>query len=350
MLTPELHVDLDRLAQNFALFQKATFGEVSAVVKSNAYGLGLESVASRLIECGCQSMFVTSLEEAVCLRKFFDGDLYLFSTFHDHASFQEIVDLKVIPILHSNELVKLWKPFAKHPCGLAFNTGMNRLGLTLEKINPHDLLRKLNIRLVMTHLACADEPDHTLNQVQLDQFDEVTKEFAGIRTSIGNSAGTLTGLKTQGDLTRPGIGLYGGNPFSHLINPTQVVAQCQVPLMSTYGVKKGETIGYGATYTAESSLVIGVVSMGYADGIPRHAGENLSLVFKDQLFPIVGRVSMELVTIDLSSYPTLKPGTFLEYFGRNQHVDTIAKQANTISYEVFTGIGPRVKRIYYPST
>ena len=348
MLTPELKVDLDAIASNYDLMREKTLGEASAVLKSNAYGFGLLPVARRLMDSGCQSIFVGSLDEARELRTEFKEDLYLLLTHASESALRKIREISAIPVLHTLDQLKGWRRIGNDPCALFFNTGMNRLGITADEIDAMQLTG-LNVKLVMTHLACADEPEHPQNELQLKRFKSIAAMFPGIRTSIGNSAATLSNEELQGDLTRPGIGLYGGNPFTKLPNPMKVAGECRVPLLASYRIATGETVGYGATYTAERDMQVGVLSMGYADGIPRHFSTNQLFVFENEFFPLIGRVSMELVTIDLSSRPSLKPGEYLEFFGSTQHVDDVAQKANTISYEIFTGLGARVKRIYYPS-
>lgn len=347
MRTPEIHIDLTALARNYELFSEATEGETGAVVKANAYGLGMHEVVVKLDECGCCELFVATIDEAAELIPRTQSSVYLFGTFNDRDHLREISDLNVIPVLHDFEQIRSWHQISDKPCALFFNTGMNRLGLKLDRIDSNFVKEKLNVQLLMTHLACADEPDHPMNDVQMKSFDFVRQEFCDIPTSIGNSAAILNKVRYQGDITRPGIGLYGGNPYVTLPNPMSVVATCIAPLVASYDVKKGEAIGYGSTYVTDRDIHVGVIGMGYADGVPRQDGAKLAFVFEGKTFPVVGRVSMDFVTIDMSSNPSLPVGTAFEWFGGHQSVDLVARDAQTISYEIFTGLGSRVTRIYY---
>ena len=343
-----MRINLDALASNYQIFRSATNGQTGAVVKANAYGFGLTEVVGRLEECGCQTFFVATLDEAIALLHTSRSSVYVLDTFADHDQLQQISDLNAIPVLHDSEQLRVWGQISEQPCALLFNTGMNRLGLKLDQIDIDWVRRRLSICLLMTHLACADEPEHPMNQEQFKKFEQIRGEFPGTPTSIGNSAAILNDPCYQGDITRPGIGLYGGNPYMTLPNPTAVVATCTAPLIASYPVRKGEIIGYGSTYETERDTHIGVLSMGYADGIPRRDGANLSFNLQGETYPVVGRVSMDFVTIDLAGKSRLPTGTQFEWFGENQSVDQVARSLQTISYEIFTGLGSRVKRIYYP--
>ena len=347
MTTPEMRINLEALASNYEIFREATNGQTGAVVKANAYGFGLAEVVSRLEECGCRTFFVATLDEAAALVHASRSSVYLLGTFADHDQLQQISELNAIPVLHDLEQLRMWSEITEQPCALFFNTGMNRLGLRVDQIDIDWVRHRLRVCLLMTHLACADEPEHPMNQAQFKQFEQVRGEFPDVPTSIGNSAAILNDPRYQGDITRPGIGLYGGNPYMYLPNPTSVVATCTAPLIASYPVREGEAIGYGSTYTTERDTHIGVLGMGYADGIPRRDGANLTFNLQGESYPVVGRVSMDFVTVDLANKPNIPTGSQFEWFGDNQSVDHVAKSLQTISYEIFTGLGSRVKRIYY---
>ena len=347
MTTPEMRINLDALASNYEMFRSTTNGQTGAVVKANAYGFGLAEVVGRLEDCGCRNFFVATLSEAIALVAITSASVYVLGTFSNQDQLQQISDLNAIPVLHDSTQLCMWNQVSLQPCALFFNTGMNRLGLKVDQIDIDWVQHRLSICMLMTHLACADEPDHPMNQEQFNQFEQVRGEFPGVPTSIGNSAAILNDPRYQGDITRPGIGLYGGNPYMYLPNPTSVVATCTAPLIASYPVRAGEAIGYGSTYTTERDTHIGVLGMGYADGIPRRDGANLTFNLHGESYPVVGRVSMDFVTVDLASKPSLPTGTQFEWFGENQSVDHVARSLQTISYEIFTGLGSRVKRIYY---
>ena len=347
MTTPELRINLAALASNYQVFRKATNGQTGAVVKANAYGFGLAEVVDRLEDCGCRDFFVATLNEATALVSITSGSVYVLGTFSNQDYLQQISELNAIPVLHDSTQLRMWNQISQEPCALFFNTGMNRLGLKADQYDHEFVRSNLSVCLLMTHLACADEPDHPMNQEQLKEFEAIQKNFPYIPTSIGNSAAILNDACYQGDITRPGIGLYGGNPYVNLQNPMDVVATCTAPLIASYPVRGGETIGYGSSYKTDKDMHIGVLGIGYADGIPRRDGANLAFTLKGKTYPVVGRVSMDFVTIDLTIEPSLRTGTQFEWFGVNQSVDLIARDLQTISYEIFTGLGPRVKRIYY---
>lgn len=347
MTAPEIRINLASLASNYETFRKATNGQTGAVVKANAYGFGLAEVVGRLEDCGCRNFFVATLSEALALVSITSGSVYVLGTFSDQDHLRQISDLNAIPVLHDSTQLRIWNQVSEQPCALFFNTGMNRLGLKKDQYDIEFIRRNLRVCLLMTHLACADEPEHPMNQEQLKEFKAIQKDIPDVPTSIGNSAAILNDACYQGDITRPGIGLYGGNPYINLQNPMAVVATCTAPLIASYLVRGGETIGYGSSYKTDSEMQIGVLGIGYADGIPRRDGANLAFVLQGETYPVVGRVSMDFVTIDVTNEPNLRTGIQFEWFGENQSVDHVAKSLQTISYEIFTGLGPRVKRIYY---
>lgn len=344
---PELRINLAALASNYETFRKATKGQTGAVVKANAYGFGLAEVVHRLEDCGCRNFFVATLSEATALVPIISGSVYVLGTFSDQNYLRHISDLNAIPVLHDSTQLRMWNQISQQPCALFFNTGMNRLGLKMDQYDCEFIRSNLSVCLLMTHLACADEPEHPMNQEQLKQFEAIQKDIPDVPTSIGNSAAILNDACYQGDITRPGIGLYGGNPYVNLQNPMVVVATCTAPLIASYLVRGGETIGYGSSYKTDKDMHIGVLGIGYADGIPRRDDANLAFVLQGETYPVVGRVSMDFVTVDLSNRTSFRTGTQFEWFGENQSVDHIAKSLQTISYEIFTGLGSRVKRIYY---
>jgi alanine racemase len=200
----------------------------------------------------------------------------------------------------------------------------------------------------MTHLACADEPEHPLNAEQLARFDQMCALLPRVRTSIGNSAGTLTDAARRGDLVRPGIALYGGNPFSDRPNPMEAVVKLTAPILQLHDVGEPEPVGYGATYVAAPPARIAIVGIGYADGYPRNLGNVGTAAVHGTRVPVVGRVSMDLISIDVTSLPrdTVEVGAAVELIGPTVGVDEVAAAADTISYEILTGLGRRLVREY----
>jgi alanine racemase len=200
----------------------------------------------------------------------------------------------------------------------------------------------------MTHLACADEPEHALNRRQLDEFDRLRKKLPAAKTSIGNSAGILLGGEHCGDLVRPGIGLYGGNPRAAGANLMEPVVTLEGRILQIRTVTEAATVGYGATHVASPPGRLAIVGVGYADGYPRSLGNHCAAAFAGHRLPIVGRVSMDLLCVDASAVPPgqIRVGDYIELFGPNVSLDSVAGAAGTIGYEILTRLGPRLGRRY----
>lgn len=345
-----LLVDLEALAANYRVFRScyAAAGgadrAVGAVVKADGYGLGAERTVRRLKREGCCSYFVATLDEALALGAVLDpvDELFVFEGV-DVRSAPAAAAAGVIPILNHPGQVEAWRPFAERATALHFDTGMSRLGFPAN--TAPGLFADFNLCLIMTHLACADEVGHARNQVQVERFGALSGGFPGIRTSIGNSAGWLTGEPLRGDLGRPGIGLYGGNPFQGQDSPVQPVAALQGRLLQDKTLAAGESVGYGATCVLAQATRVGIVGVGYADGLPRHLSGQGALLVGGVRCPILGRISMDSTVIDLSRAPGARTGDWAECFGATMAVDEVAALAGTIAYDLLTGVGARVPRI-----
>jgi alanine racemase len=320
----------------------------SAVVKADAYGLGADRVAPALAAAGCDTFFVAYPEEGAVVRKAIGPGpaIYILNgpssstmhQFHTHA---------LTAVLSSEAHAHLWADAAGLPCALHFDTGMNRLGLPASMLESSgDALRALNPVLVMSHLACADEPDHEMNAAQLEAFVRIAAAFPGVPASLANSAGCYLGRDYGFQLTRPGIALYGGS-----VPPARIRLQHAVTLeaeiLSIFPVKAGQTVGYGATFTAPQDMTLATVGLGYADGVPRSASNCFIGWLDDAPCPVTGRVSMDLITIDVSkAQRTAKAGQRVEFLGANAKLEDQAGRANTLGYELLTGLGTRVERLY----
>jgi alanine racemase len=346
-----VRIDLDALARNYRLLlARAKPGECAAVVKADAYGLGLERVARRLLREGCRRFFVATLAEARELRELApDAEIGVFegalaSTVH------ALVELEARPVLNTLEQLERWR--GKGRALLHVDTGMNRLGLRAADVaalaKRVDAFAGIELDFVMTHLACADEPEHPLNAEQLARFDQLRALLPRARTSIGNSAGTLTDAARRGDLARTGIALYGGNPFSDRPNPMEAVITLTAPIHQLHDVGEPSTVGYGATYVANPPARIAVVGIGYADGYPRSVGNGGIAAVAGQRVPVVGRVSMDLIALDVAAVPrdAVRVGDAIELIGPTVGLDEVAAAAGTISYEILTGLGRRLAREY----
>ena len=358
MSAPHLTVDLNALATNWRTLQaaatRAGCAESGAVVKANAYGLGIEPVARTLASLGCRRFFVATLPEGEALRDILPDatscEVHVLSGPTDPAAASRMTSAGLIPSLNDHYQLELWKPHRQHPAAIHIDTGMNRLGFPFESVD-RATFQGLEIALVMSHLACADTPDHPLNAIQRTRCERIAEMFQGIPTSFANSAAACTGnlaAASRGrDIARLGIGLYGGNPLTDQPSPVTPVATLDAPILSTRHATKGETIGYGATHTLTQATTLGVIAAGYADGIPRTLGGRGSVFRDDHRLPILGRISMDTLTIDATAVAdTLHPGDRVEIFGRNISLDEAATLASTIPYELLVRVGPRVERRY----
>ncbi len=344
-----LRIDLDALASNFRMLrERAAPAECAAVVKANAYGVGVERVVRRLLRENCKRFFVATAAEAREVRALTrDAEIAVFEGALPGTA-AALAELGVRPVLHTLEQIELWR--GRGRALLHLDTGMNRLGLSAADV---DVLAKrpqlssgLALDFVMTHLACADEPGHPVNDEQIARFDRMRQSLPAAPTSIGNSAGMLLDAAHRGDLVRPGIALYGGNPFSGRPNPMAPVVTLTAPILQIRELAERATVGYGATYIARPPARIAVVGIGYADGYPRNLGNIGTAAVAGQRAPVVGRVSMDLITVDGGALPRgdVRVGDPVELIGPTVGLDEVAVAAGTIRYEILTGLGPRLAR------
>lgn len=336
MATGHLSIDLSALADNWQALNRLSGGKAAAVVKANGYGLGAGRVAKALAAQGVSEFFVALAEEATALRASLGPDpvINVFSG-HMAGDGQIIADLNLTPLLNSPEQIARHKAtLPDHPFGLQLDTGMNRLGIEAADFTTDTAD---GATLVMSHLACADEPDHPANDAQLKTFQDMT---AGLNTrrSLAATGGTLLGEDYHFDLTRPGIGLYGGAPF----DAAKPVVTLTLPVIQTRDVAPGETVGYGCAWTTSTPAKIATVSAGYADGLIRAMSDKATLFAGDTPCPLAGRVSMDLLTVDVSHLVSVPDS--LTLLGPQQSVDTLAEAAGTIGYEILTSLGGRYAR------
>ncbi len=365
--TGELSVDLRAIADNWRLIKsKLREGsQCGAVVKANAYGLGVDRIAPKIYGAGCRHFFVANGKEAIQLRSLIglDAHIYVLSGCIEGAE-AAFVNRNLTPVIVSVPMLKRWANYAKSlPEGeigtavLKINTGMGRLGLELSDCeflleNDCELLGDARIRMLMSHLACADDHAHPLNQKQLQRFqdfcDKFEKKNMPVLTTLSNSAGVFLNEQTHGDIVRPGISLYGGNPGLE-VNPMQNVVGLTLPIIQVRELPAGEFVGYGATRSFDSPRTIAVVSGGYADGIMRCLSNKGWGVINGVKAPIVGRVSMDSTMFDVTD--AAKQGEIneshaIELLGPNVTIDALAEAAGTISYEILTSLGARYQRCY----
>ncbi len=342
-MTARLRINRSALAQNYRLFQDRVDGEVGAVVKADAYGVGLTDACQVFAGLGCRHFFVAQAAEGLMVRRLLaDAEIFVFEGVWPGTA-EALVDADLTPVINHAAQLATWRPQRRRPVAVHVDTGMHRLGfssdLDLSQFDGFDVC------LLMTHLACADVPSRPENRAQLDRFAAIARHFVGVKTSIGNSAGALSGHEFQGDLTRAGIGLYGGNPFEDAPNPMQPVATLEARIVQIREVPAGAPVGYGATNSADHDRRIAVLGLGYADGLPRTLSNTGEVVVSGQRCPIVGRISMDLTDVDISGVDA-SVGDWVEVFGTTLLVDEVAALADTIAYEVLTGIGSRVLRVF----
>jgi len=344
MATATLTIDLDAIAANWRALDRMTGPGVQtgAVVKADAYGLGVTRVVRTLAQAGARRFFVAYAEEGAQVRQALGpGPQIAVLSGHCPGDTEMIHDLDLTPMLNSlDQITRHLEALPGHPFGVQLDTGMNRLGVEMlewQAVAP--ILIEAGPELVMSHLACADEPDHPLNESQLRTFHEMT-DGTGLPRSLAATGGILLGQRYHFDLARPGVGLYGGLPYSAALP----VVSLSLPVIQTRVVEPGESVGYGSTWVAERTSVVATVAAGYADGLPRTLSNTAQLWDSDTPCPIVGRVSMDAITVDITHLPEM-PRT-LDILGPSQTVDALAQVGGTIGYELLTALGPRYQRRY----
>lgn len=360
--TGVLTVDLDALAANWkALESRAVPAECSAVVKADAYGCGIMPVTRKLVSIGCKTFFVATLDEARRARDAAPkAAIYVLDGFFANCG-DDFAKIDCRPVIGDlNELAE-WDAFRRTRgwqglAALQIDTGMNRLGLSVDEAR--GLLPRIRqgdhgIALVMSHLACAENVTNAMNARQLAAFRSIASEFSGITASLANSSGIFLGSHFHMDMVRPGAALYGVNPTPEADNPMQPVVGLKVRIAQIRNVPKGETVGYGALWHAKRPTRLAIISAGYADGYFRAASgiegtRSAQAVVAGQRCPIVGRISMDLMAIDITDLPhgAVRRGHFVTLIGDGVTLDELGHHFGTISYEVLTSLGRRYARDY----
>jgi alanine racemase len=356
-----LAIDLGAIQRNWRLLaERSQPARCGAAIKGNAYGLGVEPVAKALWQAGCRDYFVARPKEGEELRTILpDAAIYVLDgLFPGQAEFYARNNL--LPALISIEEAQEWAAFGrvyghKLPCAIHVDTGINRLGFSMHGFKAlladSQTFHDLDVTLLMSHLACADEPLHPLNERQRATFAEARKLLPGIPGSLANSSGIFLGKDFVHDLVRPGIALYGGNPVAPKPNPMQAVALLEGAILQVRDVSANETVGYGATWAMKRAGRIAILGTGYKDGVPRSlsvAGarnDSPQVMIGGKRCPIVGRVSMDMMAVDVTDVH-VKRGDRAEILGPNILIDEAAHWAGTISYELLTRLGSRYARLY----
>ena len=357
-----LLIDLDAIAANYRLLQRKAFGvEVAAVVKADAYGLGVAEVAPVLSDAGCRTFFTATPEEGFALRDLLpDADVHVFNG-PVPGALEDLIRHSVTPVLNSIDQAELWAsqiarsqdPGHLTPrADLHIDTGMCRLGLTLEEVDAFAenaaLANILHLDVILSHLACAHDPTHEMNAAQQTAFAIKAQNLSAKRKSLAASAGLFLGDRYHFDLVRPGIALYGGNPQPAGPNPMAQVLRIQGKILQVRSVDTPQSVGYGASYRVNGPTQIATVALGYADGYLRSFSNSGRAWIGGHEVQVAGRVSMDLTTLDVTEVPShlVFPGASVDFIGPEQSIDQMAEDASTIDYEILTRLGTRFGRHY----
>ena len=367
----KLMVDLSALKANWRLLsERSAPAECGAVVKADAYGVGIEQAVPTLSRAGCRTFFVAHLSEGVRARKalrkanFAEPAIRIFllhglqpgAVIHP-----DCFGYRLGPVLGSRPEIDAWVSATTNdsdrpPCAIHVDTGMNRTGLEPGAIQdlPADIAGRAGAVLLMSHFVSAEEPANPSNAAQITAFEEARRSvFHGLAASLANSSGIFLHGRPHYDLTRPGYALYGGNPCPGRPNPMQAVVALQAAILQTRMIGPGETVGYNGRWVASRPTRLATIGIGYADGIPRGAdtlgsGRGPQAAIGGLCCPLVGRISMDLSVIDVTDVPpdVATPGSPVELLGPRIGVDDFARACGTIGYEILTGLGRRYSRIY----
>ena len=356
-----LTIDLGALVRNWRAIQARTAGEVGAVVKADAYGLGAEQASAALYGAGCRNFFVAHLVEAQRLRPHLPEEARLIVLNGVSPGGEAAcVEARVMPALNSLQQIASWSAEAQRrgavlPAFLQVDTGMSRLGLSAEEAalvaREPERLKGIRVLYLMSHLASADEPEKPQNADQLAEMRRMADLFPHLPLSFANSGGVLLGPEWHGALVRPGLALYGGETTPGRSIPVEPVARLDLRVIQLRTVQAGAKVGYSGVFVAQGETRLAVLGAGYADGVPRHLAGHGALFFDGVRLPIAGRVSMDSLIVDVTALPpgALQPGDLVEAIGPHQTLEEMAASADTIGYEILTGLGRRYHRAYLPA-
>jgi alanine racemase len=357
-----LTIDLSAIEANWrALGRRAMPSECAAVIKADSYGCGIEKVAGALAKAGCKTFFVADLTEARKARAAAaEPAIYVLNGLMSGTA-PAYADIGARPVIGSMVELAEWDAFITANqwhggAALHVDTGMNRLGVSVNDaaaLAPRIRAENHGITLLMSHLACAETPEHPLNAQQINVFREVRLLYRGIPSSLANSSGIFLGASAHCDMVRPGVALYGVNPIPGQSNPMRAVIDLQARIVQVRTVSRGDTVGYNAGWTAKRATRLAVVAVGYADGYLRAASASdlapgADAIVAGKRCPLAGRVSMDLLAIDITDLPdnAVRRGDLVTLIGDEMTVDNVAKAAGTIGYEVLTSLGHRYHRVY----
>jgi len=354
-----LLIDLDALAHNYRTLRSGLKRgtHCGAVLKANAYGMGVREVSMRLYQEGCRHFFVAHLSEAIELQCFVPKDIYIYVLNGLRKREEKVYGhYNLIPVLGNLDQIQRWNAFSKtqkecFKAALHFDTGMTRTGLPPKDVAKLELsdFSNTEILCIMSHLACAYQAPHTMNETQRDLFDKLRKRFPFALASLANSGGFFLGPKYHYDIVRAGLALTGSYAAIFQIKaPLKPVIKAYAQILQLNEVSAGDSIGYDATFIASRASRIATLGVGYADGYLRSLSNRGEVYFSGTRVPVAGRVSMDLMTIDVTDIPSskIKAGDWVELFGDNLSIDAVAEKAGTVPWELLTSLGPRYERFY----
>lgn len=357
--TGHLDIDLGAIVTNWGLLSRHhSSGPVAALVKADAYGLGAAAVGPALYGAGCRHFFVALLSEAMAIRDLLPEAMLAVLGGPLPGSEPEYIAHNITPVLNSLAELRAWRAAAHRvgcrlPALLHIDTGMARLGLDARELailqNDHTLLDGIELRYIMTHLVSSEIPDDPMNAQQRERFAAACAALPRAPRTLANSSGIFLGTGWASDLARSGAALYGINPTPGQPNPMHKTVQLRVQVLAVRQVNAGETVGYNGTWRAARPSRIATAGLGYADGWHRSLSDCGKAFFDGTPLPLVGRISMDLTTFDVTERPAVQPGSWLELLGPHQTPDDVAQLAGTNGYEVLTSLGRRFHRTYRPA-
>jgi alanine racemase len=350
-----LEIDLAAIVANWRKLRALHSGDVAAVVKADAYGLGAARVAPALYAAGCRHFLVAHLNEALAVRTLVPGSMLAVLNGLPAGAEGEFAAHGIDPVLGSLDEIARWSACARRlgrtlPALLHIDTGMNRLGLDAHQLatlrQNHALLEGISLRYILTHLVSSELANDPLNAAQLQRFRAACAGLPPVPRSLANSSGIFLGDAWRSDLARPGAALYGINPTLDRPNPMRLPVRLRARVLQVRQIRAGETVGYNATWRAPGPRRIATAGIGYADGWKRSLSGRGYALFDGRPTPLVGRVSMDLTTYDVTDSPAVTAGACLELIGPGLSVDTVAEWAGTNGYEILTSLGARIARVY----
>jgi alanine racemase len=356
--TPVVTIHLAALIDNYRLLKKrAPQSCVGAAVKANGYGLGATTIAKTLYQEGCRHFFVAHFMEAIDIRPHVENaEIIVLHGLHE-SEFSDAAHHHLTPAINDLSALQSYSEFAqrlgiKLPAYMHFDTGMNRLGLGKNEqsklINNIGLLQNLDVVCWMTHYVSSDEKNSPKTEHQYKQFNALMQQLPPAKTSLANSSGIFLDSAFHGDIVRPGLALYGGNPTPSAQTPMQAVMRLAAPILQVRQAEAGETVGYAETYKLTRRSLIATLALGYNDGFMRVLSNKGHVMLGQSPAPILGRISMDLTTIDVTDIPApfRQKGQMAELIGPSRSLDQVAAEAGTIPYEILTSLGSRIERVY----